>query len=216
MARNKHPEETVNRIVDVASRLFLEKGYNQTSIQDIVDHLGSLSKGAIYHHFKSKEEIWIAVADRMTADGEQLFLRILERKDLNGLEKLKAIFRDSVFRPAQDDLFSIAPTTSNPQLLLSILQNAVTETAPKYLLPVLEEGIRDGSIHAEYPAELAQLILLDFNVWINPMVFPSSAEECRRKLIVLAQALRGLGLDILDDEIIERLCNLTASYYNRK
>ena len=57
MARNKHPEETVNRIVDVASRLFLEKGYNQTSIQDIVDHLGSLSKGAIYHHFKSKEEI---------------------------------------------------------------------------------------------------------------------------------------------------------------
>ena len=214
MARNKHPEETVNRIVDVASRLFLEKGYNQTSIQDIVDHLGSLSKGAIYHHFKSKEEIWIAVADRMTADSEQLFEHILSRRDLNGLEKLKAIFRDSLFRPSQDNLLSIAPTTSNPQLLLSILQNAVT--APRYLLPILEEGIRDGSIHAEYPAELAQLILLDFNVWINPMVFPSSAEECRRKLIVLAQALRGLGLDIIDDEIIERLCNLTASYYNRK
>lgn len=214
MARNKHPEETVNRIVDVASRLFLEKGYNQTSIQDIVDHLGSLSKGAIYHHFKSKEEIWIAVADRMTADSEQLFEHILSRRDLNGLEKLKAIFRDSLFRPSQDNLLSIAPTTSNPQLLLSILQNAVT--ASRYLLPILEEGIRDGSIHAEYPAELAQLILLDFNVWINPMVFPSSAEECRRKLIVLAQALRGLGLDIIDDEIIERLCNLTASYYNRK
>ena len=216
MARNKHPEETVNRIVDVASRLFLEKGYNQTSIQDIVDHLGSLSKGAIYHHFKSKAEIWIAVADRMTADSEQLFEHILSRRDLNGLEKLKAIFRDSLFRSSQDNLISIAPTTSNPQLLLSILQNAVTVTAPRYLLPILEEGIRDGSIHAEYPAELAQLILLDFKVWINPMVFPSSAEECRRKLIVLAQALRGLGLDIIDDEIIERLCNLTASYYNRK
>ena len=216
MARNKHPEETVNRIVDVASRLFLEKGYNQTSIQDIVDHLGSLSKGAIYHHFKSKEEIWIAVADRMTADSEQLFEHILSRRDLNGLEKLKAIFRDSLFRSSQDNLFSIAPTTSNPQLLLSVLQNAVTVTAPRYLLPILEEGIRYGSIHAEYPAELAQLILLDFNVWINPMVFPSSIEECRRKLVVLAQALRGLGLDIIDDEIIERLCNLTASYYNRK
>ncbi len=216
MARNKHPEETVSRIVDVASRLFLEKGYNQTSIQDIVDHLGGLSKGAIYHHFKSKEEIWIAVADRMTADSEQLFDHILARKDLNGLEKLKAIFRDSLFRSSQDNLFSIAPTTSNPQLLLSILQNAVTVTAPKYLLPILKEGIRDGSIQAEYPEELAQLILLDFNVWINPMVFPSSTEECRRKLIVLAQALRGLGLDIIDDTIIERLCTLTASYYNRK
>ena len=66
MARNKHPEETVGRILDVASRLFLEKGYEHTSIQDIINNLGGLSKGAIYHHFKSKEEILIAVTDRMT------------------------------------------------------------------------------------------------------------------------------------------------------
>ena len=52
MARNKHHEETVGRILDVASRLFLEKGYEHTSIQDIINNLGGLSKGAIYHHFK--------------------------------------------------------------------------------------------------------------------------------------------------------------------
>ena len=57
MARNKHPEETVNLILDVAFRLFMEKGYEHTSIQDIIDNLGGLSKGAIYHHFKSKEDI---------------------------------------------------------------------------------------------------------------------------------------------------------------
>ena len=62
MARNKHPEETVGQILDVASRLFLEKGYEHTSIQDIINNLGGLSKGAIYHHFKSKEEILIAPA----------------------------------------------------------------------------------------------------------------------------------------------------------
>ena len=54
MARNKHPEETVNRILEVSLRLFLEKGYEYTSIRDIIDGLGNLSKGAIYHHFKSK------------------------------------------------------------------------------------------------------------------------------------------------------------------
>ena len=54
MARNKHPEETVNLILDVAFHLFMEKGYEHTSIQDIIDQLGGLSKGAIYHHFKSK------------------------------------------------------------------------------------------------------------------------------------------------------------------
>ena len=53
MSRNKYPEETVERILDTAQRLFLEKGYEQTTIQDITDNLGGLTKGAIYHHFKS-------------------------------------------------------------------------------------------------------------------------------------------------------------------
>ena len=53
MARNKHPEETVNLILDVALALFFEKGYDNTSIQDIIDGLGGLTKGAVYHHFKS-------------------------------------------------------------------------------------------------------------------------------------------------------------------
>ena len=56
MARNKYPEETVQRILEIAFHLFTTKGYEKTSIQDIVDALG-MSKGAIYHHFKSKEEI---------------------------------------------------------------------------------------------------------------------------------------------------------------
>ena len=49
MARNKYPEVTVERILDVSQRLFLEKGYDNTTIQDIVDELGGLSKGAIYY-----------------------------------------------------------------------------------------------------------------------------------------------------------------------
>ena len=65
MARNKYPEVTVERILDVSQRLFLEKGYDHTTIQDIVDELGGLTKGAVYHHFRSKEEILDAVSDRM-------------------------------------------------------------------------------------------------------------------------------------------------------
>ena len=84
MARNKYPEETVQLILDVSYRLFMEKGYEYTSIQDIIDNLGGLSKGAIYHHFKSKEEILIAVIDRMTSESNRLMGKIRERSDLNG------------------------------------------------------------------------------------------------------------------------------------
>ena len=65
MARNKYPEQTVEKILDVSQELFLEKGYEQTTIQDIVNHLEGLSKGAIYHHFKSKDEILAALEGRI-------------------------------------------------------------------------------------------------------------------------------------------------------
>lgn len=58
MARNKYPEITVEKILDVSQRLFLEKGYDKTTIQDIVDELGGLSKGAIYHHLSPKKKLW--------------------------------------------------------------------------------------------------------------------------------------------------------------
>ena len=56
MARNKYPEETVKLILDVSTKMFCEKGYDNTSLQDIINET-KLSKGAIYHHFDSKEDI---------------------------------------------------------------------------------------------------------------------------------------------------------------
>ena len=44
MARNKYPEVTVKKILEVSQRLFMEKGYDNTTIQDIVNELGGLTK----------------------------------------------------------------------------------------------------------------------------------------------------------------------------
>ena len=57
MARNRNSHETRNKILEVSKDLFLEKGFDNTSIQDIIDGLGGLTKGVIYHHFESKYEI---------------------------------------------------------------------------------------------------------------------------------------------------------------
>ena len=92
MARNKYPEETVEKILTAARRLFLEKGYEQTTIQDIVDQLGGLTKGAIYHHFKSKEDIMDALGNRMFADHNP-FEAVRNRRDLTGLEKMREVVR---------------------------------------------------------------------------------------------------------------------------
>lgn len=217
MARNKHPEETFQLILDVAFRLFMEKGYENTSIQDIIEHLGGLSKGAIYHHFKSKEDILIAVTDKMTSESNRMLASIRDRSDLNGREKMKTIFKESISRPVQNDIFTVAPNFhKNPKLLFSLLHDTIDEVAPNYILPILKQGISDGSIKTDYPEQLAELILLAANVWMNPMIFDSSVEESCYKFMVFGQMLQGFGLDILDQEILERLKELTAIYQKSK
>ncbi len=217
MARNKHPEETVQLILDAAYRLFMEKGYERTSIQDIIDQLGGLSKGAIYHHFKSKEDILIAVSDRMTAESDQMLAAIRDRSDLCGKEKLKTIFKESINRPVQNDIFTVVPNFhNNPRLLFSLLHETIEEVAPDYLLPIIKEGISDGSIETDYPEQLAEMILLVANVWMNPMIFDDSEEESYRKMMIFRQMLQGFGLDIVDREMSERLQELTSIYQKNK
>lgn len=217
MARNKHPEETVNLILDVAFRLFMEKGYERTSIQDIINNLGGLSKGAIYHHFKSKEDILVAVTDRMTAESNRMLATIRDRTDLTGKEKLKTIFKESICRPVQDEIFTVAPDLSNnPRLIFSIFRETVDEVAPNYILPIIEQGIADGSIQTDYPAELAELIILAANIWMNPMIFDSSEEESHGKFMVFRQMMKGFGLDIVDDEMLDRLQELANIYQKNK
>lgn len=217
MARNKHPEETVNLILDVAFRLFLEQGYERTSIQDIINHLGGLSKGAIYHHFKSKEDILMAVTDRMTEESNRMLVRVRDRTGLTGKEKLQTIFKESISRPVQDEIFKVAPELSNnPRLIFSILQETIEEAAPDYIKPIIEQGIADGSICTEYPAELAELVLLAANIWMNPMIFDDTEEKSYRKFMVFAQMMKGLGLDIVDKEMLERLQELASIYQKNK
>ena len=216
MARNKHPEETVNRILDVAFRLFMEQGYEHTSIQDIIDQLGGLSKGAIYHHFKSKEDVLVAVTERMMAESNRLLAQIRDRADLNGEQKLKAIFKESLCRHVQDEIFTVAPDLSNPRLFFSMFHETIREAAPKYILPIVREGIADGSIQTEYPAEFAELMMLVANLWMNPMIFHDSEEESYRKFMLFRQMMQGFGLDIVDDEMLSRLQELTSIFQKNR
>ena len=142
---------------------------------------------------------------------------IRDRSDLCGKEKLKTIFKESINRPVQNDIFTVVPNfQNNPKLLFSLLHETIEEAAPNYLLPIIKEGISDGSIKTDYPEQLAEMILLVANVWMNPMIFDDSEEESYRKIMVFRQMMQGFGLDIIDSEMSERLQELTSIYQKNK
>jgi len=142
MARNKYPEVTVEKILEVSQRLFLEKGYDNTTIQDIVDELGGLTKGAIYHHFKSKEEIMDALSEKMFTSNNP-FEEVKKRKDLNALEKMRlAIKLNQAGRidppghsPAEKPKDTGKHAGIQPEISLSLLAGADRRRAERRLYP---------------------------------------------------------------------------------
>ena len=200
MARNKYPEMTVEKILDVAQRLFLEKGYDHTTIQDIVDHLDGLSKGAVYHHFKSKEEIMDAVGDRMFSENNP-FEKVRGRTDLNGLEKLREAIRVNQSDEERTNMtLQSIPLTRNPKLLVEMVESNRRVLTP-YYLQLLEEGNKDGSLHTEYTREISELLPLLTSLWLLPSVFPATKEEMKHKFHFLGEMLEKMGVPLMDASI---------------
>ena len=193
MARNKHPEVTEERILDVAQQLFLEKGYENTTIQDIVDGLGGLTKGAVYHHFKSKEEIMDAVGDRMFLENNP-FEAVQGRTDLNALEKLREAIRLNQSDQTRTRwTVQAIPLTYSPRVLLGMIE-ANRRILTPYYQALLEEGNRDGSLRTDYPRELAELLPLLTSLWLLPAVFPATKGEMKRKFQFLGEMLAAMGV----------------------
>lgn len=214
MARNKYPEQTTQKIIDVSLRLFLEKGYDHTTVQDIVDHLGGLTKGAVYHHFKSKEEIFEAVLNSMFASKESKLRAIMRDDQLNGREKLYAVVNESFGDPAQEQLFIIAPNMQANARFLGAQIMQVQQASRQYIEPIIREGMADGSIQTDQPAELAELLLLITNFWLNPLVFEMEAAQVAPKCRLFQVLLSHFGLAdwISEKEIarLERYCEMVT------
>ena len=211
MARNKHPEQTIKLILDTASTLFFQKGYDKTTLQDIIDAT-HLSKGAIYHHFASKEAILIAVADRMGEHNTAVLAEVRDRKGLTGAEKLREMFRTAVRLSFQGGIVNMLPfLLENPKFLALQMESILNEAAPYYALPVLREGIADGSIRTDHPEELSEVLLILSDLWLHPILRPSTPEQVRARCAFFNQFTSQYGFELLDQDIIDAMVELCRS-----
>ena len=210
MSRNKYPEKTEQLIISVASKLFLEKGYENTSLNDIIKNLGGLTKGAIYSHFKSKEEIYQAVQYQLSASSDDAIEQIIKSDKLNGREKIKLILNKSLESAIiNHEAAGKIDYSKNPKMLYALLLELKDEVAPMFIFPILDQGIKDGSIKTEYPKQLAELLALIINFWINPLIFECPGEEILRKCKLFSSMLAPFNLDILDEQLLEKIKHLT-------
>jgi AcrR family transcriptional regulator len=85
-------KETIQGILEVARTLFTEKNYADVTINDIVTH-ASISKGAVYHHFASKEDVYLKMMHHYLAEIQAITQHSAETSSGSCRERL----RQSVF-----------------------------------------------------------------------------------------------------------------------
>ena len=196
----------MRKILDTAERLFIEKGYDRASLQEIIQETG-LSKGAISHHFSSKEEILYAVCDRIGRRNGEVLAQVRDNPALNGLEKIRAMFKASLQPERQAKMFCMMPyLMDNAKFLATELRSIFTEVVPGFVEPVIRQGIADGSIRTEHPKELAEAMMMLSDMWINPIVQPTTPEEIRARCEIYNRLFQGFGVDgLIDQEIVNTL-----------
>lgn len=194
MARiSKDADVRKNELIEVAEGLFLENGYDRTSVNDIVKATG-IAQGTFYYHFKSKEHMLEAVAEKLISGIEQEV-----RADITPSH-------DHVGKRLNDMinvLFKIKMTSK--QLLEDLhkdsnilLHNKLSKKTIDRLIPiftdVINEGIAKKQLHVDYPDETAEILASTIHyVWHLQDLTDQRHERIR---ISLEQILaRTIGLD---------------------
>lgn len=215
LARNKYPEETVKKILDVSLKLFFEKGYEHTTVQDIIDNLDGLSKGAIYHHFKSKEDIFVAATEYLfSQDDTDAWAEIRDNPDLTAIQKFQQLFVSTIKNPQEEFFRHLGVKQTNvPQFLIARMKRTVEVIAPKYIKPIIEQGIAEGTVKTDFPEETAEVLMLLLNIWLDPGTYPVSTEKLIRKFFFILDIAEKYGVkDWVNEEMISMAMDESRKY----
>ena len=169
MARTLNPATHAVRrdeILDVAERLIRARGYEAMSIQDIQDELG-VSRGAIYHYFRSKEAILDALIERMSGAGIAVIRPIVDDPDLDAVTKLQAVFATGGAWKAQRSDLLLAVLRSwyapgNDLVRLRAEKAAYAQFVP-LMARIIRQGVAEGIMHATSPDHAAMTVTALFN-----------------------------------------------------
>ncbi|MBS5349309.1 MAG: TetR/AcrR family transcriptional regulator [Streptococcus mitis] len=204
VAKTEKSQAMIEKILSTATQLFIHNGYEKTSVQNIAQ-TASISKGAIYHHFQSKDDIFFAVLKQRYQLMEKELLDWLESTShLSGREQLKEIFQFSLkSQKTNYEMLNHAPLDA--EFILTIIRYNLRIGTP-LIADIIKKGIEDQSIqHIPFPNEAAETILLLTNFWVEGSIFENSSEKIVDRSYFLQFMLQSIGLDIFDESLIQEI-----------
>lgn len=180
-------------ILVAARELFVKKGYEQTSVNDILK-IVDIAKGTFYYYFTSKQEVLAEIIIDIVEEGARKAQKILKDKSIPLVNRIMmAIMAQTPEFEGSDEIKEELHKVDNSKLERLYLKEMLKRMTSVLEEPVLE-GIDQGIFHMEYPTECIESILLLGHMMFDCDIFEWEMQAYPKKIqAFLCNAERMLG-----------------------
>ncbi len=198
----KDPEIRRAEIMDAAMLLFMEKGYANTTTQDIVDKV-NISRGLLYYHFKNKEDILYCLVERYSEKLLRDIHVIVNDDDKTAIEKIRAFIDATIISTdnvsAEGTELQKTVDLEENRYMLDKLSHKLIEKLTIYFERIINQGITEKVFSVKYPSETAEFLMTAYVFVSNNIgIITSKKEPVKEYLnafkIMLEQNLNTKGL----------------------
>ena len=158
---SKQPEARRQEILDVATQLFLERGFENTTVSDIVRTVG-VAQGLFYYYFKSKEELMVAVMLRYAEAFIETVKQTIEDNSVPPVERILRIAAQIPVILYSRDMFCAKIEREERKAAFDQFMWMTMDILLPYVTVLIEEGNARGDFDAPYAAHTAKFLLAGF------------------------------------------------------
>lgn len=176
----KDPEIRRAEIMDAAMLLFMEKGYANTTTQDIVDKV-NISRGLLYYHFKNKEDILYCLVERYSEKLLRDIHVIVNDDDKTAIEKIRAFIDATIISTdnvsAEGTELQKTVDLEENRYMLDKLSHKLIEKLTIYFERIINQGISEKVFSVKYPSETAEFLMTAYVFVSNNIGIITSKKE---------------------------------------
>lgn len=144
-------------LIETAESLFLQKGYEDTAVSDIVKTI-NVGQGTFYHYFKSKEDILEAVAEKIVAPIDEN-IRNIAKGNEDPATKINSILNSILKAGSSETGFMKLMHQKGNYLLHDKLEEALEIRISPSIAEMISKGMEEGVFNMDYPRESFTLLL---------------------------------------------------------
>ena len=176
----KDPEIRRAEIMDAAMLLFMEKGYANTTTQDIVDKV-NISRGLLYYHFKNKEDILYCLVERYSEKLLRDIHVIVNDDEKTAIEKIRAFIDTTIISTdnvsAEGTELQKTVDLKENRYMLDKLSHKLIEKLTIYFERIINQGILEKVFFVKYPSETAEFLMTAYVFVSNNIGIKTSKKE---------------------------------------